>query len=264
MAENLSSEEIKSIEKVFDYIDKYEEGTKNGKLQLKSNPNGFIDYKELLRAINNLDLTIPVYEAQTFYDENADKQKGGINLNTFIKLVSEYSTTAEKNKAQEKSEQNMNVILNSKESRYSSGGRLHRFNPISTDNQMNYACNYKPDPIPRLENMYSYTDAQQIRPKQYSNFSEIKGGQIEYLPYRRTVIDNFREPVFVNNAFIKSRIYKDPMGSIKPEYTRIETKNNVDIDQFNWMKDTCEMREDLMARQMSRDNRTRYEPKWNL
>lgn len=264
MAENLSSEEIKSIEKVFDYIDKYEEGTKNGKLQLKSNPNGFIDYKELLRAINNLDLTIPVYEAQSFYDENADKQKGGINLNTFIKLVSEYSSTAEKNKAQEESENTMNEILNSKESRYSSGGRLHRFNPISTDNQLNYACNYKPDPIPRLENMYSYKDAKEFKPKQYSNFSEIKGGQIEYFPYRRTVIDNFREPVFVNNAFIQSRIYKDPMGSIKPEYTRIRTKNNVEIDQINWMRDTCEMREDILAKHMSKDNRTRYEPKWNL
>ena len=129
---------------------------------------------------------------------------------------------------------------------------------------MNYACNYKPDPIPRMENIYSYKDAQQIRPKQYSNFSEIKGGEIEYFPYRRTVIDNFRTPNFVNNAFIQSKIYKDPMGSIKPEYSRIETKNNVDNDQFNWMKDTCEMREDIMARQMSKDNRTRYEPKWNI
>jgi CDP-6-deoxy-D-xylo-4-hexulose-3-dehydrase len=70
--------------------------------------------------------------------------------------------------------------------------------------------------------------------------------------------------VLVNNAFIQSRIYRDPMGSIKPEYTRIETKNNVDIDQFNWMKDTCEWREQLMSKQMEKDNRTRYEPKWNL
>ena len=264
MAENLSPEKIENIKKVFDYIDKYEEDTKNGKLQLKNNSNNAIDFEELKRAIKSLNLTIPNYEARTFYDENVDKKKGGIDLNAFIKLISEHSSTAEKNKAEEDAEQNMNTILNSKESRYSSGGRLHRFNPISTDNQMNYACNYKPDPIPKMENMYSYTDAKQIRPKQYSNFSEIKGGQIEYSPYRRTAIDNFREPVFVNNAFIQSRIYKDPMGSIKPEYTRIETKNNVDIDQFNWMKDTCEMREDIIARQMSKDNRTRYEPKWNI
>ena len=196
--------------------------------------------------------------------EKSDKKKGGIDLDTFINIVSENSSVDEKNKAQEESEQNMNTILNSKESRFSSGGRLHRFNPISTDNQMNYTCNYKPDPIPRLENMYSYTDAKQIRPKQYSNFSEIKGGEIEYFPYRRTAIDNFREPVFVNNAFIQSRIYKDPMGSIKPEYTRIRTKNNVDIDQINWMTDTCELREEILAKQMSKDNRTRYEPKWNL
>lgn len=264
MAENLSSEEIENIKKVFDYIDKYDENTKNGKLQLKNNSNGAIDFEELKRAIKSLNLTIPSYDARTFYDENIDKTRGGIDINAFIKLVSEYSSTAEKNKAQEDSENTMNEILNSKESRYSSGGRLHRFNPISTDNQLNYACNYKPDPIPRLENMYNYKHATEFKPKQYSNFSEIKGGEIEYFPYRRTAIDNFREPVFVNNAFIQSRIYKDPMGSIKPEYTRIRTKNNVEIDQINWMRDTCEMREVILAKHMSKDNRTRYEPKWNL
>ena len=264
MTENLSSEEINNITKVFNYIDKYETDTKDTKLQLKNNSNGAIDFEELKRAIKSLSLTIPDYEARIFFDENVDKTKGGIDLNTFIKLVSEYSSTAEKNKAQEESEKSMNEILNSKESRYSSGGRLHRFNPISTDNQLNYACNYKPDPIPRLENMYTYKDAAQFKPKQYSNFSEIKGGEIEYFPYRRTVIDNFREPVFVNNAFIQSKIYRDPMGSIKPEYSRIRTKNNVEIDQINWMRDTCEMREDILAKHMSKDNRTRYEPKWNL
>ena len=262
MAENLSPEEIENIKKVFYHID----GTVDGDAdKMFTNPNYVIDFKEFKRTIKSLNLSINGdYEAKLLYDEKSNKIKGGIDLDTFIKLVSEYSSTAEKNKAQEESENTMNEILNSKESRYSSGGRLHRFNPISTDNQLNYACNYKPDPIPRLENMYSYKDAKEFKPKQYSNFSEIKGGQIEYFPYRRTVIDNFREPVFVNNAFIQSRIYKDPMGSIKPEYTRIRTKNNVDIDQINWMRDTCEMREDILAKHMSKDNRTRYEPKWNL
>ena len=44
----------------------------------------------------------------------------------------------------------------------------------------------------------------------------------------------------------------------------LKTKNNVEIDQLRTIRDTCEMREDILARQMAKDNRTRYEPKWNL
>jgi len=265
MTENLSSEEITNIKKIFDYIDQYDTTT-GDKLSIKKkeNSNGAIDFEELKRAIKSLNLTIRDYDAKLFYDENIDKAKGGIDINSFIKLVSENSSTAEKNKTQEESEKSMNEFLSSNKSKYSSGGRLHLFNPISTDNQMNYACNYKPDPIPRLDNIYLYKDATKFKPKQYSHFSEIKGGQIEYFPERRTVIDNFRQPNFVNKAFIESKIYRDPMGSIKPQYSRTETKNNVNIDQLNWMKDSCEWREQIMAKQMEKDNRTRYEPKWNL
>ena len=266
MAENISSEEINNITRVFNYFDQYDTSTVGDKLNIKKkeNPNGAIDFEELKRAIKSLNLPIRDIDAKSFYDENVDNVKGGIDLNTFIKFVSEHSSAEEKNKAEEEAEKNMNEILSSKTSKFSSGGRLHIFNPISTDNQINYACNYKPDPIPRLENIYTYTDAEKFKPQQYSHFSEIKGGQIEYYPQRRTVIDNFRTPNFVNNAFIQSKIYRDPMGSIKPQYSRIETKNTVDIDQLNWMKDSCEWREDLISRQMSKDNRTRYEPKWNL
>jgi hypothetical protein len=262
MAENLSPEEIENIKKVFYHID----GTDGDVDKKMTNPNYVIDFKEFKRTIKSLNLSINGdYETKLLYDKKSDKAKGGITLDTFINIVATYSlSNAEKNEAQEESEKNMNEMLNSKKSRYSSGGRLHKFNPISTDNQLNYACNYKPDPIPKMENMYNYKDAQQFKPKQYSHFSEIKGGQIEYFPYRRTVIDNFKPPVFVNNAFIQSKIYTDPMGSIKPEYTRIKTKNNVDVDQINWMRDTCEMREEILAKHMSKDNRTRYEPKWNL
>jgi len=262
MTKNLSSEEIENIKKVFYYID----GTVDGDAEkIYKNPDYVINFKEFKRSIKSLNLSLNDYDAKILYDEKADKLKGGINLNTFINLVSLYSlSTEEKNKAQEESEKNMNKILNSKESRYASGGRLHKFNPISTDNQMNYACNYKPDPIPRLENMYNYKDAEKIKAKEYQHFSDIKGGQIEYFPNRRTVIDNFKPPNFVNNSFIQSKIYIDPMGSVKPEYSRIETKNNVNIDQISWMTDTCEIREDIMAKQMSKDNRTRYEPKWNI
>jgi hypothetical protein len=160
------------------------------------------------------------------------------------------------------SEQNMNNIMNSESKYVSRKGSI--FNPVSTDNQLSYGCNYKPDPIPRLENVYTYKDSIDIRPRKYNSFSEIKGGEIEYHPTRRTVLDNFRSPNFQNAAFIQSKIYKDPMGSYKPEYNRVQTKNKIDVDQLNWMKDTCEWREQLIASQMNRDNQTRYEPKWNL
>ena len=259
MTENLSSEEIDNIKKVFYHID-YTDDNRSYKISDK-----IFDFKEFKRAIKSLNLSINNdYDAKIIFDEKSNKEKG-IDLNTFIDIVKKYSlSTEEKNKAEEESEKNMKDFLSSKTSRFSSGGRLHLFNPISTDNQLNYACNYKPEPIPSLENIYTYPDAIKFKPKQYSHFREIKGGQIEYFPDRRTVIDNFRSPNFVNKAFVESKIYRDPMGSIKPQYSRIETKNNVDIDQLNWMKDSCEWREDLLSRQMSKDNRTRYEPRWNL
>jgi len=137
------------------------------------------------------------------------------------------------------------------------------FNPISTDNNLSSVCYYKPDPVPRLENLYNNSD-NNITKTTYNNFSEIKGGEIEYLPYRRDVLDNFRSPNFQNKAFIKSALYRDPMGSLKPEYTRTQTKNNIDVDQVSWMKDSCEWREELMARQMRKDNQSRFDAKWHF
>jgi len=261
MAENLSPEEIINIKKVFYHIDDTDSNLQD-KRYYDRVIDRVIDFNEFKRTIRSLNLSISDFDAKIIFDEKSDKEKKGIDIDTFIEIVAKYATSsAEKNKALEDSEINMNEFLSSKKSRFSSGGM---FNPISTDNQLNYACNYKPDPIPRLENVYIYPDAEKFKPKQYSNFRQIKGGQIEYFPNRRTVIDNYKEPVFVNNAFVQSKIYRDPMGSIKPEYTRIRTKNNVEIDQLRTIRDTCEMREEILARQMAKDNRTRYEPKWNL
>ncbi|NBP02257.1 MAG: hypothetical protein EBU90_19470 [Proteobacteria bacterium] len=132
------------------------------------------------------------------------------------------------------------------------------------DNSLNLRCNYKPDPIPRLQNIYNYKDAEKFKPQTYDYYSEIKGGNVEYHPYRRTVIDNFKNPNFVNYSFIKSNVYTDPMGSIKPQYERIETKNRVVVDQLTWMMDSNEWREQLMARQMRKQNETQYDPKLNF
>jgi cyclase len=68
------------------------------------------------------------------------------------------------------------------------------------DYTLNYKCNYKPDPIPRLQNIYEYKDGDKFKPKTYNYYYDIKGGQIEYHPYRRTVIDNFKNPNFIKQA----------------------------------------------------------------
>ena len=168
-------------------------------------------------------------------------------------------TNEEAEKIRNFANNNMDKIMNSG-SRYTS----HSFNPISTDNQLNYSCNYKPNPVPRLENLYTYKNSEKIKPQQYNTYSDIIGGEIDYFPNRRTVLDNFKKPNFQNKAFITSKLYRDPMGSLKPEYSRTEVENKINVDQLNWMKDTCEWREQLIAKQMTKDNQTRYDPKWNF
>lgn len=145
-------------------------------------------------------------------------------------------------------------------SRYLSDGL---FNPISTDNSISTTCHYRPNPIPSFKNLYKKSN-NNITKTVYNNFNEIKGGEIEYLPERRGVLDNFRSPNFQNTAFIQSKLYKDPMGSLKPEYTRIQTKNNLVVDQVTWMQDSCEWREEIISRQMRKDNQTRFDPKLNF
>jgi len=128
---------------------------------------------------------------------------------------------------------------------------------------MNYSCNYKPDPIPRLENLYTYKDANKFIPKVYKSYADIYGGEIEYLPIKRTAMDNFKNPNFKNNSYIESKKYVDPMGAFKPEYTRKLTKNNYE-GQLSWIQDTCEHREEMISLISRPYNRITYEPAWKL
>ena len=130
---------------------------------------------------------------------------------------------------------------------------------------MSSRCYYKPDPIPRLENIYTYKGATEIRPKQYDFYTDIKGGEIQYYKKQWTALDTYQKsPLFQNEAFISSRLYRDPMGSLKPEYNRVQVKNNLASSQLTWMQDSCEWREEIIAKQLRRDNQTRYDPRWNF
>lgn len=53
------------------------------------------------------------------------------------------------------------------------------------------------------------------------------------------------------------------MGSIMPDYKRTMTKNNLKApNQLTWIQDSNEQREEIMALQMRKMNRTMYETKW--
>lgn len=248
---DLTMDEINNIKKIFNFYD----SNRNDSNYTKK--NNILDFDEFKKATRNLGLNIQERELRTYFEDNKD----GIDIDTFINFIKIYDISEEKNKAEADAEENMNKILSSKTSRFQSN--CHSFNPISTDNQMSYACNYKPNPIPRLENLYTNKEDNKIIPQQYNTYSNIKGGEITYYPTRRTVIDNFTAPNFQNKAYISATLYKDPMGTMKPEYKRTLVKNNV-CNTLSYMKDTCEWREQLMATQMNKDNRTRYDNKWNI
>lgn len=101
-----------------------------------------------------------------------------------------------------------------------------------------------------------------IKPQVYGDYSKINNGQIQY--YHDTTIDDpYFSPNFVRRYSVDYVLFKDPMGSIKPEYIRNPlnfTNNNFSKDSF--MRDSTLHREDIMERQMRVRNQQRYEPRY--
>jgi hypothetical protein len=104
----------------------------------------------------------------------------------------------------------------------------------------------------------------------YNTYSDINAGQIMYY-IDKSIQDVEFEPLFTNNADVKGVIFKDPMGSMKPQYIRtpiiktnlLDTKNNNYKDVgLSWMRDSHETREDLLSFKMGKYNEQRYEPRW--
>ena len=103
----------------------------------------------------------------------------------------------------------------------------------------------------------------------YKSYSDIKSGQILYY-ISKDREDTFYKPLFSREATAVGTLYKDPMGSIKPHYDRIPveqyntTKLCGESDKYclSFMKDTQFHREDILSRQMSKQNTQRYEPRW--
>src|SRR3989344_4237511 len=105
----------------------------------------------------------------------------------------------------------------------------------------------------------------------YTPYKDIRDGQIYYY-VDRSIDDAYFKPVFAEPAIETAVLYKDPMGALKPEYTRtpvVNTENpTVTTPEFypyclSFIQDTQSFREDLMSYQMRKRNQQRWEPRWS-
>lgn len=128
---------------------------------------------------------------------------------------------------------------------------------------LSYSCLAYKDTVPTPDYVYSFPGLEKIRAQTYDSFSSIKGGNIIYHLDKRKIEDVYSNPVFSNKSLIKSTSYIDPMGSLKPEYLRVETKMS-NPDSLTFLKDTNSQREEIIALQMRRRNQQMYEAKWKI
>jgi hypothetical protein len=97
----------------------------------------------------------------------------------------------------------------------------------------------------------------------YTSYSDINSGQILYYISKDTE-DTFYEPLFSNKLNTIGTMYQDPMGSMKPQYDRVQNRSVIENDEYclSFMKDTEFHREDILSLQMRRKNQERYAPRW--
>lgn len=105
----------------------------------------------------------------------------------------------------------------------------------------------------------------------FEPYETIGDGQIEY--YVDTSIQNaYFDPNFTTKAHEVGVLYRDPMGSIKPEYSRLpifNTENPVTRCKgeymycLSWMDDSTAQREDILSYQMRKRNQERWETRWS-
>lgn len=107
--------------------------------------------------------------------------------------------------------------------------------------------------------------------QQYRTYSDINAGQIMY-SINKSRQEPFFAPNFTTSARVHGILYQDPMGAIKPQYTRQPLKSRDCLDTTNhnyegglsWIHDSMEHRQDLLALQMRKSNEQRWEPRYGI
>lgn len=95
----------------------------------------------------------------------------------------------------------------------------------------------------------------------YNTYADINTGQIQY--YTSKDLSNpLIHPVFTIQSNVQKDMFVDPMGSSSPQYTRNpKTKNNRNISDYQYMRDSLEHREDIISKQMDSG---RYMTDWAM
>jgi hypothetical protein len=92
----------------------------------------------------------------------------------------------------------------------------------------------------------------------YKNYSDMNNAQITYY-VDHSISQPFFEPVYTLSSNVDKTLFIDPMDSAKPQYYKTPvstTLNSVVADQF--ARDQLSFRENLMASQSSKYNRTSW------
>ena len=94
----------------------------------------------------------------------------------------------------------------------------------------------------------------------YGSYKDIKTGQILYYT-DDTLSKPYPNPLFVITSDVSHGLFKDPMDSVKPIYTRRPVTNTLNyISDLQDTRDQLAFREDIMSKQMAKQ----YEQRWDL
>ena len=105
--------------------------------------------------------------------------------------------------------------------------------------------------------------------QKYSTYSDIKAGQYVYHQDDSRTYP-YHEPNFSTQALVTKTVYKDPMGSIKPQYYReslndenpLETEGKKYDGCLSWIQDSMEQRQDILASQQSIYDEKKWRARW--
>ncbi len=112
-----------------------------------------------------------------------------------------------------------------------------------------------------LRDMY---DESTPYPTGYQSYEDIRDGDIMYY-IDKSIQNAFYSPIYSCDTSQTSQIYIDPMGSVKPEYNRVDTwKNPMNRNGQKYfgclssISDSQFQRDDLIALQQRKWNQSRY------
>lgn len=119
-----------------------------------------------------------------------------------------------------------------------------------------------PDAVSSYKNCEKYKTG-------FSRYKDLQGQIVYYVD--NELATPFPSPVFENEAAVMGYNFVTPMNGIEPRYERnplkckncLQTRCRCDyLGGLSWIDDSNEQREDIIALQMGRINKTQWAPRW--